>query len=80
MMQGAHDWYETLSKTYKDLGYTTSCADPCVRFKKGNGNYTITNTYTDDVFGASNDDREEERRKTEIGELRTWGRTNTSSG
>jgi Reverse transcriptase (RNA-dependent DNA polymerase) len=22
MMQGAHDWYETLNKTYSDLGYT----------------------------------------------------------
>jgi hypothetical protein len=66
-MQGAHDWYETLSKTYKDLGYTTSRADPCVRFKKENGNYTITDTYTDDVFGASNDDEEGERRKKEIG-------------
>jgi Reverse transcriptase (RNA-dependent DNA polymerase)/Pol polyprotein, beta-barrel domain/GAG-pre-integrase domain/gag-polypeptide of LTR copia-type len=66
-MQGAHDWYETLSKTYKDLGYTTSRADPCVRFKKENGNYTITDTYTDDVFGASNDGEEEERRKKEIG-------------
>ena len=66
-MQGAHDWYETLSKTYKDLGYTTSRADPCVRFKKEDENYTITSTYTDDVFGASNNDEEEERRKKEIG-------------
>lgn len=29
-MQGGHDWYETLSKTYNKLGYTTSRADPCV--------------------------------------------------
>ena len=41
-MQGGHDWYETLSNTYDDLGYTTSRADPCVRFKKENDNYTIT--------------------------------------
>ena len=41
-MQGAHNWYETLNKTYNNLGYTTSCVDPCVRFKKGEGNYTIT--------------------------------------
>ena len=40
-MQGGHDWYKTLSKTYDDLGYTTSCADPYVQFKKENGNYTI---------------------------------------
>ena len=24
MMQGAHDWYKTLSKTYSNLGYTNS--------------------------------------------------------
>src|SRR5271168_3983188 len=41
--------------------------DPCVRFKKENRNYTITNTYTDNVFGALNDDEEAERRKKEIG-------------
>ena len=28
-MQGAHNWYKTLNKTYNNLGYTTSCADPC---------------------------------------------------
>ena len=68
-MQGAHDWYETLSKTYNDLGYTTSRADPCVRFKKEKGNYTLTDTYTDDVFGASNSDEEEKRRKNEMGKV-----------
>jgi hypothetical protein len=67
-MQGGHNWYETLGKTYNDLGYTTSRADPCVRFKKENRNYTITDTYTDDVFGASDNAEEEERRRTkEIG-------------
>ena len=68
-MQGGHDWYETLSKTYNELGYTTSRADPCVRFKTENGNYTITDTYTDNVFGASNNDKEIERRKGEIGKV-----------
>ncbi len=29
-MQGGHDWFETLGKTYKDLGYQTSRADPCI--------------------------------------------------
>ena len=69
-MQGAHNWYETLSKTYNDFRYATSCADPCIRFKKENGNYTIIDTYMDNVFGASNDEKEEERRKKEIG--RVW--------
>ena len=68
-MQGAHDWYETLRKTYIDLGYTASNADPCVRIKKENGNYTITDTYTDDIFGASNNDEEVKQRKDEIGKV-----------
>ena len=68
-MQGAHDWYKTLAKTYEDLGYITSHADPCIRFKKEEGNYTLTNTYTDNVFGASNNDEEEEKSKGKIGEI-----------
>jgi Reverse transcriptase (RNA-dependent DNA polymerase) len=57
------------NKTYSDLGYTNSRADPCVQFKKENGNYTLTDTYTDDVFGASSSDEEEKRRKDEIGKV-----------
>jgi hypothetical protein len=68
-MQGGHDWYETLRKTYNELSYTTSRTDPCVRFKKEGGNYTITNTYTDDTFGASNNDDEIKKRKEEIGSV-----------
>jgi hypothetical protein len=68
-MQGGHDWYETLGGTYNELKYTTSRADPCVRYKKENGNYTITNTYTDDTFGASNTDEEMRKRKKEIGDV-----------
>ena len=70
MMQGGHDWYETLSTTYNELDYTTSRADPCVRIKEENGNYTITNTYTDNTFGASNNKEEEKKRKDEI--ARVW--------
>ena len=68
-MQGGHDWYETLSTTFNELGYTTSHADPCIQFKKENGNYTITNTYMDDIFGASKDDEEIKKRKEEIGDI-----------
>ena len=77
-MQGGHDWYETLSKTYLDLGYTSSRADPCVRFKKEDGNYTITDTYTDDIFGASSNDEEIRKRKNEMGgvwEIKDVGET-----
>ena len=66
-MQGAHDWYETLTDTYNELGYITSRADPCVRYKRENGDYTLTDTYTDDVFGASTTDEEIKRRKHEMG-------------
>ena len=57
-MQGAHDWYKTLTATYEKLGYTTSHADPCVRFKTKDDEYTVTDTYTDNVFGASKTDAE----------------------
>ena len=77
-MQGAHDWYETLKATYDDLGYITSRADPCVRYKRENGEYTLTDTYTDDVFGASTTDAEIRRRKDEMGkqwEIKDVGET-----
>ncbi len=67
-MQGAHDWYETLTNTYNKLGYTTSRADLCVRYKKEDGRYTLTNTYMDDVFGASKTDGEVQKRKDEMGQ------------
>ncbi len=66
-MQGAHDWYETLTDTYNKLGYITLRADPCVRYKRENGDYTLTDTYTDDVFGMSTTDEEIKRRKHEMG-------------
>jgi len=77
-MQGGRDWFETLATSYDKLGYITSRADPCVRIKKEDGNYTITNTYTDDTNGASNSDEEAKRRKEEIGgvwEIKDVGET-----
>jgi Reverse transcriptase (RNA-dependent DNA polymerase) len=70
MMQGGHNWYVTLSETYNSLGYTASHADPCVWFKKEDRNYTITNTYTDNIFGASNNNKEVSKRKDKMG--RVW--------
>src|SRR5258705_10602861 len=49
-MQGAHDWYETLKDTYSKLGYTTSRADPCVRYKKENGGDNLPPTYIDEII------------------------------
>ena len=52
--QGANEWWKELNKGFDSIGYYTFKADPCVRTKWGeNGNLTITNTYTDDIFGAS---------------------------
>jgi hypothetical protein len=68
-MQGRHDWWKTLDTTYNDLKYTTSRADPCVRYKKEGNEYTLTSTYTDDVFGASSSDEEIEKRKGEMGKI-----------
>ena len=65
-MQGAHDWYETLTATYDKLGYVTSRADPCVQYKREGEGYTLTDTYTDDVFGASKTDAEVKARKDEM--------------
>ncbi len=68
-MQGGHDWFETLGKTYDDLGYTTSRADPCVRsIGEPGGDYTLTDTYTDDVWGASSSTKEAGKRKGELEE------------
>ena len=61
MMQGAYDWETELSKSYDALGYYQSRADPCVRHRHINGQYTITCTYTDDVLGGSTSKDEEEK-------------------
>ena len=53
MMAGAHDWEKELSGTYDALGYYQSKADPCVRHRVVNGEYTLNVTYTDDVIGGS---------------------------
>jgi hypothetical protein len=49
-----------------------------VKYKCEGDRYTITDTYTDDVFGASKTDEEIERRKGEMGRLKMWGRMSIS--
>ena len=66
--QGTHNWYKTLLKTYKDLGYYQSCADHCVWVWKVGTEYTITGTYTDDIFGGSSTWDGDDRAKKELGE------------
>jgi hypothetical protein len=61
----------------KHIVISDTLAYECVRFKKGGGNYTLTDMYTDDVFGTSNSEDEEKRRKNEIGgcgRSKMWGR------
>ncbi|KAJ3564398.1 hypothetical protein NP233_g8320 [Leucocoprinus birnbaumii] len=67
-MQGGHDWFKTLSKTYKELGYHQSLAEPTIRTRRDGEKFTITCTYTDDTMGGLSDRGEAERAKRELGE------------
>ena len=68
MKQGAHKWYKTLLQTYDELGYYQSWADQCVCTRCQDGEYTITNTYTNDVFGGSSTSSGSSAAKRELGE------------
>ena len=60
---------EDSDTTYNDLDYTTSRTDPCVRYKKVGDDYTLTDMYNNDVFGASSSDEEIEKGKGEMGKI-----------
>ena len=47
------------TNTYNKLSYITSRVDPCVRYKREDNSYTLTDTYTDDIFGASSTEEKE---------------------
>lgn len=51
--QGSYDWQATLAEGYRQDGYVTSRADPCIRYRRAAEEYTLTGTYGDDVFGGS---------------------------
>ena len=53
MMQAAFDFQVQMSSAYEALGYYKSLADPCVHSQVNGDEFTLTSTYTDDVFGAS---------------------------
>ncbi|KAF7776615.1 hypothetical protein Agabi119p4_5008 [Agaricus bisporus var. burnettii] len=65
-MQGAHDWARTLERTYQSHGYTTSRADPQVRFRVHQDEITLTSTWTDDILGASSTEIGESTAKEEL--------------
>jgi len=69
MIQGACNWKHKLDGSYEALGYIQSRADPCIRFWERNGEWTITETYTNDVIGLSSSDEEEQKIQKELGEI-----------
>ena len=78
-MQGAHDWYETLTATYDKLGYITSRADPCVSYKKDGDRYqdtplqTRTRTTSLGLRRQMGKYRGGKTRWGKNGRLKTWG-------
>jgi hypothetical protein len=67
-MQGGRDWAETLATMYNELGYSASRADPCVHVKTStDGSYTLTDMYTDNVWGTSSSLEEAEAWKAKLG-------------
>ncbi|GAW08486.1 retrovirus-related pol polyprotein from transposon tnt 1-94 [Lentinula edodes] len=67
MMQAGRNWWRTLDGTYKELGYSRSQADQCVRSRVSSTGETMTGTYTDDTLGGSSSNEEMEKAKREIG-------------
>ena len=53
MMKGAYDWFYLLDDAFATLEYYQSKADLCVQSRLINGEYTLTSTHTDDIFGVS---------------------------
>ena len=52
--QGASNWWKQLNQGFEGIGYYMSKADPCVRTRwEDEKNFSLTNTYTNDIFGAS---------------------------
>lgn len=65
--QGSYDWQAMLLEGYKEDGYVTSRVDPCIRYRRTEGEYTLTGTYGDDVFGGSSTDGEKEYAILDLG-------------
>lgn len=77
-MQGSHDWQDTLGKGYEEDGYIASKADPCVRYRRIDDEYTLSTTYSDGVNGASST---EDGRKKAIADLgKRWESSEVNSG
>lgn len=68
MTHAGRNWWKTLNSTYKELGYSHSQADQCVRSRAMKSGETVTGTYTDDTLRFSSLIQEMENAKKEIGE------------
>jgi hypothetical protein len=68
-MQGAHDWAQTLSRTFKSHGYYSSRADAQIRSKVEDDEITLTSTWTDDILGASSTETGEILAKEQLGRI-----------
>ena len=66
MMQGAYDWFYLLNNRFATLGYYQSKADSCIHSCLINGEYTLTSTHMDDIFGASTTDNGATEAKAEL--------------
>lgn len=67
MMDGAANWWVTLDKDMRKLGYQWSNADTSVCSQHEDGETTITSTYTDNTMGISMTKEGAERAKAELG-------------
>ncbi len=55
-----------ISKSFKEMGYQQLGVDPCVQVQDVNGEYTLTTTYTDDIYGVSSTKEGVKKAKREI--------------
>ena len=61
LKQAARAWYELLSKTLIELGYTRSKMDRCLFYKMIDGKRTEIAVYVDDLFVAADEEKEIDR-------------------
>ena len=66
MMNGAYDWSQPLKASYNGLGYYELKANPCICHQINDKGFTLTGTYTDDVFGALSNAEGAEIAKNEL--------------
>ena len=66
MMQGPYDWFGELEDACNSIGYYRSRADSCIRSWVIIGEYMLTSTHTDNVFGVSSSSEDVAEAKAEL--------------